>query len=120
MHCLDNSLNRVLVVLGLHGQPRLERSSVLQSLLQNIRQRHVRYLNSFYIDPEPLDLRLQDGEHVLGELAAHIVHSIVCDIINETSDRLLDLERQVSIQPLRTHLEDKFWDLLLVDFQSYR
>ena len=79
---------------------RIERrliSTRMSTLLQNVRQSHVRDLDGFYIDPEPLHFRLEDGEHVFRELAPHIVHSIVCDIINETSDRLLDLERQVSI-----------------------
>ena len=92
-------------------------STRIPTLLQNIRQSHVRYLNSFDINAEPLHLRLEDGEHVLRELAAHVIHAIMGDIIHQTSDRLFDLERQVSIQSFSAHLKDELRHLLLVHFQ---
>ena len=92
-------------------------STRIPTLLQNIRQSHVRYLNSFDINAEPLHLRLEDGEHVLRELAAHVIHAVMGHIINETPYGFFHLERQVGIQPLRTHLKDKLRHLLLVHFQ---
>ena len=69
-------------------------STRIPTLLQDVRQSHVRDFYGLDVNPKPLDFRLKDGEHVFRELAAHVIHPIMCDIINQTSDRLLDLKLQ--------------------------